>query len=71
MEAVLGTRAMHDPPSVLEFLVEECPGGDFTVVVVDVAGNRVSLGPVLRVNEIQAHWVRERFAEAYKLSVEE
>lgn len=52
------------------FTVEKCPGGDFTVVVVDVAGNRVSLERVLRVNEIQAHWVRERFAEAYKLSVE-
>lgn len=70
LEEALHTCAMGDPRIEIEFTVEKCPGGDFTVTVVDVAGNRVSLGPVLRVDEIQAHWIRERFAEAYKLSVE-
>ena len=61
---------MESEPGV-RFDVEKVRGGTFTVVASDVAGNRASLGNVIRLSEVQAHWVRERFAEAYKLSVEE
>jgi hypothetical protein len=68
---VLGTRGMYDPLIEIEFSVEKCPGGDFSVAVADEAGNKVSLGAVLRVDEAQAHWLRERFAEAYVLTTSE